>query len=68
MPRLRNQAIASTTMGRLASAAIILGDMHVSLDAIGVEGVMAMAGSSDLLRDAGPTCYPTSGNPSRIDR
>eukprot|EP00974_Lingulodinium_polyedra_P044372 4257559-Lingulodinium_polyedra.AAC.1 len=27
-----------------------------------------MAGWSDLLRDAGPTCYPSSGAPSRIDR
>eukprot|EP00974_Lingulodinium_polyedra_P081554 7895622-Lingulodinium_polyedra.AAC.1 len=27
-----------------------------------------MAGWSDLLRDAGPTCFPSTGVPSRIDR
>eukprot|EP00974_Lingulodinium_polyedra_P061888 5974017-Lingulodinium_polyedra.AAC.1 len=27
-----------------------------------------MAGWTDLLRDAGPTCFPSSGAPSRIDR
>eukprot|EP00974_Lingulodinium_polyedra_P026630 2568488-Lingulodinium_polyedra.AAC.1 len=27
-----------------------------------------MTGWSDLLRDAGPACYPTSGVPSRIER
>eukprot|EP00974_Lingulodinium_polyedra_P059075 5689319-Lingulodinium_polyedra.AAC.1 len=27
-----------------------------------------MSGWTDVLRDAGPTCYPTSGTPSRIDR
>eukprot|EP00974_Lingulodinium_polyedra_P089961 8722014-Lingulodinium_polyedra.AAC.1 len=48
--------------------ALIVGDFNVALDQSGVEGVLAMAGWSDLLRDAGPTCYPTSGAPSRIDR
>eukprot|EP00974_Lingulodinium_polyedra_P076890 7443529-Lingulodinium_polyedra.AAC.1 len=48
--------------------ALIIGDMNVPLDASGVEGVVAMAGWSDLLRGAGPTCYPTSGTLSRIDR
>eukprot|EP00974_Lingulodinium_polyedra_P038403 3679696-Lingulodinium_polyedra.AAC.1 len=27
-----------------------------------------MSGWTDVLRDAGPACYPTSGTPSRIDR
>eukprot|EP00974_Lingulodinium_polyedra_P119594 11171738-Lingulodinium_polyedra.AAC.1 len=27
-----------------------------------------MSGWTDALRDAGPTCFPTSGTPSRIDR
>eukprot|EP00974_Lingulodinium_polyedra_P112291 10863203-Lingulodinium_polyedra.AAC.1 len=27
-----------------------------------------MSGWTDVLRDEGPTCYPTSGCPSRIDR
>eukprot|EP00974_Lingulodinium_polyedra_P076256 7381406-Lingulodinium_polyedra.AAC.1 len=48
--------------------AFIVWDVNVAFDQSGVEGVMAMSGWSDLLRDAGPTCYPTSGTPSRIDR
>eukprot|EP00974_Lingulodinium_polyedra_P006279 595861-Lingulodinium_polyedra.AAC.1 len=40
----------------------------MSLDDNGMEGALAMAGWGDLLRDAGPTCFPSNGAPSRIDR
>eukprot|EP00974_Lingulodinium_polyedra_P057124 5495757-Lingulodinium_polyedra.AAC.1 len=45
-----------------------MGDFNVGLDHSGVEGVLAMTGWTDALRDEGPTCHPSSGAPSRIDR
>eukprot|EP00974_Lingulodinium_polyedra_P075397 7306139-Lingulodinium_polyedra.AAC.1 len=34
---------------------------------MGIDGVLAMAGWSDLLAPAGVTCLPSNGNASRID-
>eukprot|EP00974_Lingulodinium_polyedra_P094873 9194458-Lingulodinium_polyedra.AAC.1 len=47
--------------------ALVVGDINCSIASTGIEGVLAMSGWTDLLADAGNTCYPSSGNPSRID-
>eukprot|EP00974_Lingulodinium_polyedra_P062827 6065524-Lingulodinium_polyedra.AAC.1 len=48
--------------------ALLVGDFNLSLDGSVAEGALAMAGWADLLREAGHTCFPSSGAPSRIDR
>eukprot|EP00974_Lingulodinium_polyedra_P099787 9666727-Lingulodinium_polyedra.AAC.1 len=47
--------------------AFTVGDLNCTLEGAGIEGVILMAGWSDLLGDVGPTCVPSAGNPSRID-
>lgn len=47
--------------------ALLVGDLNCRLADTGLEGPMAMAGWSDLLALAGPTCLPSQGAPSRID-
>eukprot|EP00974_Lingulodinium_polyedra_P059171 5698584-Lingulodinium_polyedra.AAC.1 len=46
---------------------MVVGDMKCSISATGIEGVLAMNGWADMLANAGHTCYPSSGTPSRID-
>eukprot|EP00959_Pyramimonas_sp_CCMP1952_P148735 3111192-Pyramimonas_sp.AAC.1 len=50
-----------------AVPAFLVGDLNCSLEAVGLSGVLAMAGWRDLLAAAGPTCVPTHGTPSRLD-
>eukprot|EP00974_Lingulodinium_polyedra_P020881 2019276-Lingulodinium_polyedra.AAC.1 len=54
-----NLAVVVDAMAWLRSLgdvpALIVGDFNVALDQSGIEGVMAMTGWADLLRDAGPT-------------
>ena len=47
--------------------ALLVGDFNLVLQGTGVETLLAMAGWSDVLARAGPTCLPSSGTPSRID-
>ena len=47
--------------------ALLVGDFNLVLRGTSVEPLLAMAGWRDLLARAGPTCLPSSGNPSRID-
>ncbi|CAK0845440.1 unnamed protein product, partial [Prorocentrum cordatum] len=50
-----------------AVPAFLVGDLNCNLEAVGLAGVMAMAGWRDLLAAARPTCMPTHGTPSRLD-
>eukprot|EP00974_Lingulodinium_polyedra_P109180 10564320-Lingulodinium_polyedra.AAC.1 len=58
-----NLAIVSEAIAWLRSLgdvpAVLVGDFNMSLDDSGMEGALAMAGWADLLRDAGPTCFPS---------
>eukprot|EP00974_Lingulodinium_polyedra_P095254 9229552-Lingulodinium_polyedra.AAC.1 len=47
--------------------ALIVGDLNCTLEGTGIEGILSMAGWTELLGDAGPTCVPSASNPSRID-
>ncbi len=47
--------------------ALIVGDLNLVLRGSGVEPLLSMAGWHDILAQAGPTCLPSSGAPSRID-
>ena len=47
--------------------AVIVGDFNLLLPGTGVASLLAMSGWCDVLADAGPTCLPSSGRPSRID-
>eukprot|EP00974_Lingulodinium_polyedra_P002035 191506-Lingulodinium_polyedra.AAC.1 len=47
--------------------ALVVGDLDAALQTMGIDGVLAMAGWSDLLAQAGVTCIPSNGNASRID-
>jgi hypothetical protein len=47
--------------------AFIVGDLNMVLAETGVEAPLAMAGWTDILASAGPTCLPSQGAPSRID-
>ena len=47
--------------------ALLVGDLDCKLHESGLEGPLAMAGWRDLLAQAGPTCLPSQGAPSRID-
>ncbi|CAK0820999.1 unnamed protein product [Prorocentrum cordatum] len=47
--------------------AFLVGDLNFRIGDSGFEGVLGMAGWRDLLAAAGPTCLPSSGEPSRID-
>eukprot|EP00974_Lingulodinium_polyedra_P090073 8734036-Lingulodinium_polyedra.AAC.1 len=46
---------------------LVVGDLNATLQTMGIDGVLAMAGWSDLLEPAGVTCLPSNGNASRLD-
>eukprot|EP00974_Lingulodinium_polyedra_P076400 7393888-Lingulodinium_polyedra.AAC.1 len=46
---------------------LVVGDFNATVQTTGIDGVLAMAGWSDLLAPAGVTCLPSNGNASRID-
>lgn len=47
--------------------ALLVGDLNCKLEESGLEGPLGLAGWSDLLAHAGPTCVPSQGDPTRID-
>ena len=47
--------------------ALIVGDLNMAISESGVEAPLALAGWTDVLAEAGPTCLPSQGAPSRID-
>eukprot|EP00974_Lingulodinium_polyedra_P063563 6137061-Lingulodinium_polyedra.AAC.1 len=44
-----------------------MGDFELPLGGSGFDGVLEMSGWTNVLADAGPTCSPFRGGPSRID-
>ena len=46
---------------------LIVGDLNLVVPSSGVAPLLAMSGWHDVLASAGPTCLPSSGQPSRID-
>jgi endonuclease/exonuclease/phosphatase family metal-dependent hydrolase len=47
--------------------ALVVGDFNLNLAHAAIDAPLAMAGWVDVLAEAGPTCIPSSGTPSRID-
>lgn len=47
--------------------ALLVGDLNCAVEDTGAAGVLGMAGWRDILAQAGPTCIPSEGEPSRLD-
>jgi ribonuclease HI/endonuclease/exonuclease/phosphatase family metal-dependent hydrolase len=66
-----NVSIVTTAVGWLRSLgdvpALVVGDFNLNLAEVALDGPLAMAGWVDVFSNAGPTCIPSNGAPSRID-
>jgi hypothetical protein len=66
-----NADLAMAAWGWLASLgdvpAFLAGDVNLVLEGSPLAGALAMAGWRGVFADAGPTCRPAAGPPSRLD-
>jgi hypothetical protein len=46
---------------------LVVGDFNLNIGKATIDAPLAMAGWVDVLAEAGPTCIPSNGAPSRID-